>query len=282
MDTFAAAVLDWHDRSGRRLPWRNVDDPYLVLVSEIMLQQTQVSRVLPIFTAFVKRFPTVAALAAAPPAEVVQAWQGLGYNRRAIALHRAAKTIVAEHGGRVPEELDELLSLPGIGTYTARALQAFAFGRDAAPVDTNVARVVSRGIAGRPVTGRALQTAADAAVPAGRGRDWSAALMDLGSSHCTARPKCDTCPVRSACAWVRNGGDDPSAAAAPRRQAPFAGSTRYHRGRLLDALRAGAVPREAIAGLARLDDPARAALVADGLVVDGLAEWNGDDLRLPV
>lgn len=281
MSGFTAAVLTWYEAARRDLPWRDVDDPYLVLVSEFMLQQTQVGRVLPIFDAFVQRWPDVVSLAAAPRSEVVQAWQGLGYNRRAVALHRAAQALVAEHGGHIPDDLDALLALPGVGLYTARALQAFAFGRDVAPVDTNIRRVIARGVVGAPVAGRALQDAADRAVPPGRGRNWSAALMDLGARHCTARPRCDACPVRAHCSWARKGGEDPSAVSTPRPQTPFAGSTRYHRGRLLDALRAGAVTRDALAGVAQVDDAARAGQLAEALVADGLAEWDGDRLRLP-
>ena len=280
-EPFAAAVLGWYETQRRALPWRDVDDPYLILVSEIMLQQTQVGRVVPIFEAFVARFPDVDTLAAAPVSEVVRLWRGLGYNRRAVALHRAAQSIVSDHAGRIPDDLDALLALPGIGSYTARALQAFAFARDAAPVDTNIRRVVSRAIAGRALTGRRLQDAADAAVPSGRGRDWSAALMDLGSRHCTAQPRCQTCPVRSVCVWAANGGADPCAAGASRQQTPFVGSARYHRGRLLDGLRAGAVHRTVVARVAALDDEARAAQIAEALVTDGLAEWHGDELRLP-
>ena len=280
-EDFGSAVLEWYRHQRRELPWRDIDDPYLVLVSEIMLQQTQVSRVVPKFEAFVARFPDVSTLAAAPVAEVVQAWQGLGYNRRAIALHRAAVAVVADHGGRLPADLDALLALPGIGPYTARAVLAFAFARDAAPVDTNIRRVVTRGITGTALTGRALQAAADAAVPAGSGRDWSAALMDLGSRYCGSRPRCGECPLASSCAMVVNGLPDPAAAAPRAKSVPFRSTDRYHRGRLLDALRAGTVAADAVAPAAMLHDLQRAASVANGLVTDGLAEWHDGELRLP-
>ena len=280
MTTLPDAVLGWYASQRRDLPWRDVDDPYAVLVSEIMLQQTQVSRVVPLFEAFVGRWPTVAALASAPLAEVLRAWKGLGYNRRAVALHRAAQAIVERHGGVVPSDLDELRALPGIGDYTARAVLAFAFGRDVAPVDTNVRRVVQRAVTGAGLAPRELQRAADAAVVPGRGRDWSAALMDLGARYCTARPKCPSCPVAQACAWAGRG-EDPATPAQLRRPVAFAGSARFHRGRLLDALRTGGVHRADVASAAQLDSADRATDLAAGLVADGLAEWRDDTLQLP-
>ena len=275
------AVLAWFAIEGRTLPWRDSHDPYAVLVSEIMLQQTQVSRVVPKFEAFMALFPTVAALASAPAAQVVQAWQGLGYNRRAIALRRAAVAAVAEHGGRIPADLDALLALPGIGPYTARAVLAFAFQHDVAPVDTNIRRVITRAVVGSAVTGRALQDAADAAVPAGAGREWSAALMDLGSRYCGPRPRCGACPVAGACAMVLNGSADPVDPAPRPNSVPFRATDRFHRGRLLDALRAGAVAADQVGAAALLEDPVRVARVADGLVADGLAQWQGGQLQLP-
>ena len=273
-------MLAWYAESGRDLPWRDIDDGYAVLVSEIMLQQTQVSRVLVAYPAFLERFPDVRALAAAPRAAVLQAWKGLGYNRRAVALHRAAQAIVELHDGVVPASVDALRALPGIGEYTARAVATFAFGQDVAPVDTNIRRVVSRCVAGASLHGRALQAVADGALPLGRARDWNAALMDLGSQHCSSQPRCGTCPVRRLCAWTAAGGDDPAAVRRPA-AAPFAGSQRFHRGRLLDALRAGSVAVAELSAAAHLDDEARAAAVAEGLVADGLAEWDSGRLRLP-
>ena len=275
------SILTWYEAHRRSLPWRDSDDPYAVLVSEIMLQQTQVARVVPAFEAFLERFPDLATLAAAPRSDVLQAWRGLGYNRRAVALHRAAREVATRFGGSIPADLDGLRSLPGVGEYTARAILAFAFGHDSAPVDTNIRRVVSRSIAGAPVTGKALQAAADAAVPQGQGRNWSAALMDLGARYCSSRPACDHCPVASYCAWVGAGGSDPAAATDPARQSRFAGSTRYHRGRLLDALRDGAVALPVVAAAAQLDDADAAASLVAGLVRDGLAEEHEGHLRLP-
>lgn len=275
-------VIAWYASEGRALPWRGGADPYRVLVSEIMLQQTPVARVRPVFEAFCRRFPTVEDLAAAPLDEVLKAWRGLGYNRRAVALHRAARAIVEHHGGRVPDSLDALLALPGVGGYTARAVLAFAHG-DAcgAPVDTNVARVLARAAAGSPRSRSELQDLADRLVPAGDAAAWSHALMDLGAAYCTPRrPRCDACPVAAACAWRLRGGDADPAARPHRTQPAFTGSNRYFRGRLVDALRAGPLPRAEVAVAAGVTEP-RASALADGLVGDGLAEWEDDTLRLP-
>lgn len=279
--TFQQALLEWYAGQRRTLPWRDLDDPYAVLVSEIMLQQTQVARVVPLFRAFMDRFPDLPTLAAAPLGEVIANWKGLGYNRRAVALHRAAQVVAAQHGGVLPRALAELQALPGIGPYTARAVRAFAYGLDDAPVDTNVGRVLSRAVAGRPLKGAALRDVADGLVPVGRGRDWSAAIMDLGATVCTAqRPRCGDCPVAALCTWSLQGGDDP--AVKPQRPTEsFLGSNRYHRGRLLDALRAAPVEAGAIAAAAGTPAPAHAEQLAAGLVADGLAQWDGDRLRLP-
>jgi A/G-specific adenine glycosylase len=280
------ALLRWYRGSPRPLAWRITRDPWAILVSEIMLQQTQAARVEPLWLGFLERFPSPRACAEGSVGEVLQRWQGLGYNRRAVRLHDAARTIVDAHGGRVPDDLARLLSLPGVGDYTARAVLAFAFDRDAAPVDTNVARVLSRAVAGAPTSPRELQDLADEAVPPGEAGDWSQALMDLGAGVCRARsPRCAICPLAGVCAWR---GDpsvpDPAAtgAARVRKQAPFAGSDRQHRGRLVDALRAGPLPSVALTAAAGLPDEARVRALVEGLVRDGLAEWDEDRLRLPV
>lgn len=277
-------LLDWYGAQARDLPWRRTRDPYRILVSEIMLQQTQASRAAVAFTAFTSRFPMVRTLAAASVAEVLTAWRGLGYNRRALGLHKAARVIVDEHAGVVPRDLAALRALPGVGDYTARAVLAFAYGQDVGPVDTNVARVLSRAVAGRGLTRREAQSLADALVPEGQGRAWSSALMDLGARHCTARrPACDSCPVLRSCAWRRDGCEDPAGATAVRARptSPFAGSDRYHRGRLVDALREGSVAAADLATAADIENPTRAAALAQRLVADGLAEWHAGSLRLP-
>jgi len=281
---FADVLLGWYGAQARDLPWRRTRDPYRILVSEIMLQQTQASRAAVAFTAFTSRFPMVRTLAAASVAEVLTAWRGLGYNRRAVGLHKAARVIVDEHAGVVPRDLAALRALPGVGDYTARAVLAFAYGQDVGPVDTNVARVLSRAVAGRALTRREAQSLADALVPEGQGHAWSSALMDLGARHCTARrPACDSCPVLRSCAWRRNGGEDPAGATAVRARptSPFAGSDRYHRGRLVDALREGSVAAADLATAADIENPTRAAALAQRLVADGLAEWHAGSLRLP-
>ena len=273
-------ILDWYAERARPLGWRRTRDPYAILVSEIMLQQTQVARVEPAWRAFLERFPTVAALAAASLADVLTAWRGLGYNRRAAYLHRCAAALVERHGGVVPDDLAALRALPGVGDYTARAVLAFAFQRRVAPVDTNVARVLARLVAGRPLDRVEAQRLADASVPEDAAT-WSHALMDLGARVCTARsPRCPECPVADHCAWRARGGADPAAAGAhrPRPQGPFVGSDRRCRGRLVDALRAGPVARDDLATTIDSDEADR---IAAALVAEGLAEWHGEQLRLP-
>lgn len=281
-------LLAWFRTDARPLAWRRTRDPYSILVSEIMLQQTQAERVEPFYEAFILQFPDVRSLAQASRAAVLRAWGGLGYNRRAVSLHQAARAIVERHGGRVPADLDDLLALPGVGAYTARAVMAFAFGADVAPVDVNVARVLARAVTGQPMSRAEVQHLADDLVPAGQAAEWTSALMDLGAHYCTSRaPRCGACPVAATCAW-RGGGsaadeaDDP-ADAAGRARAPeaFAGSDRYHRGRLVDTLRRGPVDTDSLPRAADLDDTGRLVALTRTLVDDGLAEWNDGALQLP-
>jgi A/G-specific adenine glycosylase len=280
-DGRAAALLGWFAERRRDLPWRRTRDPWAVLVSELMLQQTQVARVLPRYEAFLDRWPTPAACAAAPQAEVVTAWAGLGYNRRAVNLHRCARAVVADHGGRLPDDLASLLALPGVGPYTARAVLAFAFERDHVGVlDTNAARLLARWT-GRSLKPKEAQAAADGAVPAGLGWAWNQAVLDLGATVCRARsPRCNECPVAAWCAWGRAGRPDPDpavgSAGVSGGQSRFEGSDRQGRGRLVDALRRGPVAAADLAGAAGWpDDPERAERVARTLVVDGLAVLDG-------
>jgi len=259
-----------------------------VLVSELMLQQTQVARVVPRYEAFLTRFPTPVATASAPVAEVVRAWAGLGYNRRAVNLHRAATEVAAGHDGELPTTLAELVALPGVGPYTARAVLAFAFEVDVGVVEVNSARVLARAVAGHPLGPPAAQALADALVPAGRGWAWNQAMLDLGATVCTkVAPRCHACPLRHCCAWSaaqRASTPDPAigSAGCGSRQAAFAGSDRQGRGRLVDALRCGPVPREGLAAATGWpDDPDRAARVAAGLVADGLAVMVDQALHLP-
>jgi A/G-specific adenine glycosylase len=230
-------LLEWFARSGRDLPWRRTRDPYQVLVAEVLAQQTQAERAAEAFPRFLARFPDPSALASATPAEVLRAWQGLGYNRRALAL-RACAAAVVERGGW-PDTVEELAALPGIGPYTARAVACFALGQDVAPVDTNVARVLARSLAGADpsqLTPATRQRLADAALPTGRAWAWSSALMDVGSAHCRPRPRCQGCPVALRCRWLALGAAAP--AARPRAVARFSTSDRRWRGAVVRVLAA--------------------------------------------
>jgi len=202
---FRRRLLAWYGRHQRPLPWRRTRDPYAILVSEIMLQQTQVARVEDYWTRFLRRYPTVEHLAEAPASAVRESWDGLGYYARARNLHAAARHVARKRDGAFPATVDGLRALPGIGPYTAAAVASIAFGADVGTVDTNVARVLSRvfrvrGRARSAARGRRLWRLAGALVPAGRSGDWNQALMDLGATVCTARaPACPACPVRTAC-----------------------------------------------------------------------------------
>ncbi|MDH4169602.1 MAG: A/G-specific adenine glycosylase [Acidimicrobiia bacterium] len=276
------AVLAWGRSTRRDLPWRRTRDPWAVLVSELMLQQTQVSRVVPRYEVFLRRFPTATACAAAGQAEVVRLWDGLGYNRRARHLHQAAATICDRHRGEVPERLEDLLALPGVGPYTARAVLVFAFERDVGAVDTNVARLLARW-QGRTLSRHEVQAAADATVPPGQAWEWTQALFDLGATVCTKRsPSCGRCPVRPDCAWAGVGADPAKGSAGVGgSQSRFDGSDRQGRGRLIAALRRGPVASADLAATAGwTDDDARAARVMAALVHEGLVVPDGDVYRL--
>jgi A/G-specific adenine glycosylase len=276
-----SAVLAWYAGERRDLPFRGTRDPYLILVSELMAQQTQIARVAEKWSAFVARFPTLEQLAAAPLDEVLRAWAGLGYNRRAVHLHRAARTIVADHGGRVPHEPAVLETLPGVGPYTARAVAAIAFGRSVGAVDTNVRRVLTR-LVGRPIAAAELQALADAVVPAGRAADWTAAVMDVGSRHCRPTPRCDGCPARPWCATAGRGDPAPPRLRTRRRAAgsdvPFEATSRWLRGRVVDRLRGASA-----GGWERFDEPIGGHAVAavhraiESLGLEGLIDVDPRD-----
>jgi len=267
----------------RTFPWRETRDPWRVLVAEVCCQQTQAHRAVSAYERCCARFPTPSECAGAPLRDVLEAWSGLGYYRRARDLRLTARAIVERHDGRVPDDLGALLALPGVGPYTARAVLAFAFERDVAVVDTNVARVLARAVVGRPLSRTEAQRVADRLVPRGRGWVHNQALLDLGATTCTVRPACERCALRPGCAWRAGGvAADPArrSAHAPRRQQPFAGSDREGRGRLLAAVLRGPVPIDELGAVSGWStDSARARRVADDLVVDGLATFAVGTLR---
>jgi len=286
---YAEPVLAWYARNARDLPWRAPGvTPWSVLVSEIMLQQTPVARVLPEYLRWIARWPTPAALAAEPAGEAIRQWGRLGYPRRALRLHETATILTTRHGGMVPADRDALLALPGIGSYTAAAVASFAFGQRHAVLDTNVRRVLARLVAGRPVPGAAPSVAerrlaesllpADPAVAA----RWSVAVMELGALVCTAAsPRCGTCPVARDCAWLAAGRpnehkehrDPQEPAEAPRRRSQrYDGTDRQCRGRLLAVLRDSGEPVNRADFDAVWPSQAQLARALDGLIADGLAD----------
>lgn len=266
----------WYRANGRHhLPWRLTRDPYAVLVSEIMLQQTQVERVIPSYHAWLQRWPTFHALAAATPADVITAWRGLGYNRRALALHAAARIIVQDHSGTLPSDPAQLRALPGVGPYTEAALRCFVHDQAVPLLDTNIARVIGRHRLGAPLPRDAsrgpLESAARALIPPTKARDHNLALMDLGALVCSARsPDCERCPLANTCTW-RAAGCPPSAQPPRQPSPPFQHTARFARGRLVDHLRRGPAHRAELQAIL----PARhrpkldrylASLERDGLV----------------
>jgi A/G-specific adenine glycosylase len=274
---YAEPVLAWYARHARDLPWRVPGTtPWSVLVSEIMLQQTPVARVIPAHSGWIARWPTPAALAAEPPGEAIRQWGRLGYPRRALRLHETATIVTWRHGGIVPADAGALLRLPGIGSYTAAAVASFAFGQRHAVLDTNVRRVLARLVAGLPGPAAAPSVAetrlAESLLPAepAVAARWSVAVMELGALVCTAAsPRCGDCPVAPDCAWLAAGKPP---AAARRRGQRYDGTDRQCRGRLL------AVLRESCAPVSRADFDAvwpsqgQLARALDGLVADGLVD----------
>jgi len=268
-------LLAWGLPQLRDLPWRSTRDRWHILVSEVMSQQTQVDRVVSKFLAFVEAYPTPRDCADAPLGELLTLWSGLGYPRRCRNLHEASKVIVAQHGGVVPASLEELLALPGVGDYTARAVLVFADHREIGIVDTNVARVIAR-IENRVLARRELQSIADEVVPAGLAWEWNQVLMDFGATVCTARaPRCGECVLSSSCGWVGANGEDPAplTAGTSRPQGRFEGSDRQARGKLLKELtRRGVRSGDAARVMGDLDQDRANRLVgqlrAEGLIVD--------------
>lgn len=270
-------IFTWISPRLRQLPWRDERDPWKILVSEVMLQQTSVHRVLGKWEAFVAEYPTPDVCAGSELGDILRIWQGLGYPRRARNLHGAARVIVSEYAGQVPRSLDELMALPGVGPYTARAVLAFAFEDDAAVVDTNVVRVLRR-MTGENLQARAAQTIADQLLPDGEAWLWNQAIMDLGATVCRPRPVCEQCPLEHMCRW-RGVGPDPAERSASTRQARFEGSDRQARGRLMKALVSGPIAIEDVA-----DVMGRPRNTSDGLVEDlveeGLIRRSGSVLHL--
>jgi A/G-specific adenine glycosylase len=282
-------VIDWFGEHARDLPWRRPDaGAWSVMVSEFMLQQTPVVRVLPVHREWLIRWPRPADLAAESPGEAVRAWGRLGYPRRALRLHAAATAIAAQHGGEVPHDHAQLLALPGVGEYTAAAVASFAYGRRHIVLDTNVRRVFARAVTGTAyppnATTAAERRTAQTLLPAEESvaARWAAATMELGALVCTARsPECGRCPIAARCAWRLAG--SPAHDGPPRRGQTYAGTDRQVRGRLLAVLRAstGPVPQAALDAV--WHEPVQRARALDGLVGDGLVEPLADGVyRLPV
>ena len=281
------AVARWFRRTARPLPWRNTEtSPWGVLLSEVMAQQTPVARVAPLWLEWIERWPTVSDLANASPADVVRAWGKLGYPRRALNLHAAATRIRDEFGGQVPTEVEALESLPGIGSYTARAVAAFAFGHRVPVVDTNIRRVLARAVLGiaepEPPRLRADIDLMESVLPASAKESVAvnAGVMELGAVICTARaPKCHECPIAQQCAWVLAG----SPANAGRTRTPqkkYEGSVRQARGAILALARAGETVTTAAIALA-VSDHVRREIALEGLLSDGLIVDTEQGFRLP-
>ena len=282
MPVDSPSLLRWYAAQARDLPWRRDGvTGWQILMSEVMLQQTPVARVAPIWEEWVRRWPVPSAMAASSRAEVLRAWGKLGYPRRALRLHECAGVLATEHGDRVPEDVDVLLTLPGVGAYTARAVACFAYGQRVPVVDTNVRRVVARAVHGRAEPGNPSTTRDLADVesilpgPRARAATFSAALMELGATVCTARnPDCGRCPLPD-CAWVQAG--RPAHDGPPRKVQKFAGTDRQVRGRLMAVLRESTTPVERpLLDSVWPADPGQRDRALHSLLVDGLVEQTDD------
>lgn len=280
-DRIAVALLKWGSDTLRDLPWRRTRNPWHVLVSEVMLQQTSVARVLPKFEAFINEFPTPHDLASAPLGDALRLWSGLGYPRRCRNLREAARVLHEDFNGEFPESVDVLLTLPGVGQYTSRAVLAFAFEHDVAVVDTNVSRVLSR-LEGRALKAKELQVLADSFVPQGLGWEWNQVMMDFGARHCTARqPQCAQCPLRQLCVWKGEGVDPaPASAGASKPQGRFEGSDRQARGRAMRAVADGVTTLAALTKTMGVEED-RARSLVTALVDEGLLVRSGKRFTLP-
>lgn len=303
------SLLKWYAAAQRDLPWRSTDDPYAILVSEIMLQQTQVDRVLPKYQQFLTAFPTLADLAAAPTADVISVWVPLGYNMRAVRLQSVARQVIVEYDGRIPDTIDDLLKLKGIGRYTAGAIACFAYHKQVATVDTNIYRVLHRIFVGLEYPEPKLNDAqmlalAEQVLPDGEAYNWNQALMDLGATICTSsNPQCTQCPLSESCSAYAEMGQHslfPSGIVlrelrkvaekkANYQTHPFTSTNRYFRGRIVDLLRS--LPAGQRIPLAELGPKIKPEFndadlpwlqkLTDGLAKDGLLDCNEDGVRLP-
>jgi A/G-specific adenine glycosylase len=308
-----AQLLQWYEAEQRDLPWRTTSDPYAILVSEIMLQQTQVDRVLPKYHQFLAAFPTLADLANAPTAEVISVWVPLGYNRRAVSLQSIARQVIAEYHGRIPDTIDELLKLKGIGRYTAGAVACFAYRKQVATVDTNIRRVLHRIFLGLEVGSRQeelrvndaqMLLLAEQVLPEGEAYNWNQALMDLGATICTSNNlECTRCPLQNTCrAYTEMSQYSLFPSGTVFRQLkkvaekksgyqsqPFTSTNRYFRGRIIDLLRTlSAGQRMPLTELGprikaeySLDDAAWLQKIVTGLARDGLLDYTEEGVRLP-
>lgn len=304
-----ASLLQWYAAEQRDLPWRCTANPYHVLVSEIMLQQTQVERVLPKYAQFLLAFPTLTTLAQASTADVIATWVPLGYNRRAVSLQAIARQVLAEYDGRIPDSIDELLKLKGIGRYTAGAIACFAYHKQVATVDTNIRRVLHRVFLGLEhpapkMNDTQMLTLAEQVLPVGEAFNWNQALMDLGATICTgANPQCERCPLQRTCRAYEEMGQHslfPSGMVmrqlrkvaekqATYQPQPFTSTNRYFRGRVVDILRS--VPKGERLPLSILgsrikpdfhdEDIPWLQKIVSGLAKDGLVHCSEEGIRLP-
>ncbi len=287
---FVRRLFSWYRKNKRDLPWRRTHDPYAILVSEIMLQQTQVDRVIPKYEAFLKEFPTAEALATASTATVIRAWSGLGYNRRALYLQRTARTVVEKYQGHFPKTVEELEELPGIGPYTARAVACFAFLQPTAPVDVNIARVLHRWFYGLEIpkpkaSAKEMQQLAEAILPKKRAYDWNHALMDFGALVSPARrPQCPNCPMRERCAACPQMHTAQWGSIKRKKTVSFVDSNRYWRGHIVEFLRERPKHRSTITKLRNTFPhcpPDRLGALITGLVRDGLLTMKNHAIALP-
>src|SRR5437763_1909247 len=303
------SLLRWYSTEQRDLPWRATNDPYAILVSEIMLQQTQVERVLPTYQQFLTAFPTLADLAQASTADVISVWAPLGYNRRAVNLQAIARQVVAEYHGRIPDSIDELIKLKGIGRYTAGAIACFAYHKQVATVDTNIRRVLHRvflrlELPEPRLNDATMLTLAEQILPGGEAYNWNQAIMDLGATICSSsNPQCNRCPLQETCHAYREMGQYslfPSGTVlrqlrkvaekkADYQPQPFTSTNRYFRGRIIDLLRT--IPTGKRVSLADLgiyikptfnqDDLPWIRKLVDGLAKDGLLDCADEGVCLP-